>query len=165
MKRYRCVSFHLCYSLVNREVHLQENVMKLRTPAVCIVAALLSVTQAAPAFAYGRDWHGHGGGRGGFHGGGPILGLLGIGAAIGVGAVELATAPFQAIAAASGPGYDGGGYAPQPQAYAQPQYASPQPQYAPQYAQAYPPQAYYAPPPVYYAPQPVYYGRPYYGRY
>jgi hypothetical protein len=123
--------------------------MKKNAALGLVAATMMAIAPVAPASAHdswhhggGGDWH-HGGG---WHHEGPVLGLLGLGAAAVVGTLALATAPFNS------PFYDR------------------QPSYAPAYAPAYyAPRAYYAPPPqpVYYAPAPVYYSEPpvyYYGR-
>ncbi len=113
--------------------------MKMKFAAMLLLSTSLAIAPAAPASAHGG--HGH-------RGGGPIIGLFALGAAVVAGTVAIASAPFNAIAEA-GPG---------PQAYYPPPYASP---YAPPYAQApvyQVPPGYYPAPQAYYAP-PVYYRR------
>jgi hypothetical protein len=79
----------------------------------------------------------------GYHHGGPVLGLVALGAAVVVGVAAIVTAPIRALAApVYGPAP---GYYPPPPAY------SPPP--PPTYYYAPPPYAYYPPPP------PGYYGR------
>ena len=130
--------------------------MRVKAVSIGVLAAAIAIAPISSAAAWPHFFH-HGPG----HGGGPIFGLFGLGAAVVVGAATIATAPIAIIAdAASSPGYErrGGNYAP-PQAYYRP---------APGYYGAYqgypPPQAYYAPPqgygppPGYYGPQQGYYG-------
>jgi hypothetical protein len=103
--------------------------MRLWPSLVCSAAALaVAATPLAPASAH--DWHY-------YHHGGPILGVLGLGAAIVGTAAAIATAPLRAVA---------------------PVYVAPPVAYAP-------PPAYYYPPPYAYAPGYYYAPRYYYRRY
>jgi hypothetical protein len=117
--------------------------------AICLSAAMLSVMPVSSAYAWGpHDRWGHGG---------PLVGIIALGAAAVVGTAAILTAPVNALAAAAPPAY----YPPQQPAYAPPQaYYAPQPAYYARPAYYAAPPAYYAQAPAYYAPAPAYY----YGR-
>lgn len=115
--------------------------MKFKPVAVGALAAMLAIAPLSEASA-------HGGGH--WHGGGPVVGLFALGAAVAVGTAAVLSAPFNALAAAPEPQV----YAPPPppQAY----YSAPPAYYAPPPVAYYPPPRYYSQAPVYYAP-PAYY--------
>ena len=131
--------------------------MRLKALSIGVLAVALAAAPISSASAWPHFFH-HGYGH--WHGGGPVVGLFGLGAAVVVGAATIATAPIAIIAnAASGPSYDQrGGYYAQPQGY----YHQP-PGYYGGYQGYPPPQAYYARPGYYgppqgYAPPQAYYG-------
>jgi hypothetical protein len=117
--------------------------MKYRTLVVGGLVAALAAAPVSSAWARDRDhWHG-----------GPLFWPFAAAAAIVVGAAELVTLPFRAVAAVTypGPGY----YAPPPA----PAYYAPPQGYYPQ------PQGYYPPPRGYYPPSQGYYAPPQQGYY
>jgi hypothetical protein len=134
--------------------------MKIKAISVGLLATAIAVAPISSAAAWPHFFH-HG------HGGGPIVGLFGLGAAVVVGAATIATAPIAIIAnAASGPDYDRRAYGPPPGYYGPAPYSgyqgyAPRPYYGPPQGYA-PAPGYYGPAQGYYGPPQAYYGRPQY---